>query len=223
MAAAPKRIVYNKSNGHYFVTNRLYAADLGEKFKNPGGGAYYDNTPYLGDQYLARFNNQDSVTWATVFGGTLTDIPYDIDLKDSTLIIVGGSNGAGFPIKYQPGQYVDSTHSTSSEFDITIIRFNSYTGKHVYSSYYGTNPGEEEGYACAIDDFGNYYVAGRTTSNAAAFVPQTLTGFYNNATQVLPEGYILSYSANNNKRLTTYFGGETYHASMALMLEETIL
>ncbi len=209
-----KSIAYNKLNGDYAVGGYNVTATLSQKYKNPGGGAYFDNTVNGGsDMYLARFNNQDSITWATLVGGSNSEIFQDLDLRDSTLVLVGGSSGAGFPIKYQTGQFVDSTHSGGSQTDIAFIRFNSYTGQHRYSSYYGDNLSSEIANTCLIDNFGNYFIGGATKTNPANFNLQTLSSFYFSNANDLPDGFLLSYSPNNNKRLTTYFGGRTYNAS----------
>lgn len=220
------RIAENKANGDYFIATKLNTGDVGQKFKNPGGVAYYDSTVYLNDFYLARFNNQDSITWATVFGGIHQESVVDMALRDSTLILVGTSDGIGFPIKYAPGQYVDSVHTNTAAYDIDLafVRFNSYTGKWIYSSYYGgdeltTSGGiqrDDYGLACTIDNNGRYYISGNTSSDPASnFILQQASGFYYNGTYYgNNSGFLLAYTANNDKILSTYLGGRPYTNSL---------
>jgi hypothetical protein len=219
------RVAENKANGDYFIGTWLYSGDPGQKFKNPGGGAYYDNTVYLHDFYLARFNNQDSITWATVFGGTSQEFITDMAIKDSTLILAGYSDGINFPIKYAPGQYVDSIHSNTgqTDYDVAFVRFNSYTGKHIYSSYYGGEfvitsggiPRDDKPTAVTIDNNGRYYISGNTSSDpASGFNLKYANGFYYSGTYYgNTSGFLLSYSANNDLRLSSYFGGRPYQGT----------
>lgn len=212
MGARILRIEKNPGNGDYFLGGRMNTGDIGQYYKNPGGVAYYDNTVYISDYYVARFNNQDDITWATVFGGQKPEYFFDMALRDSTLILLGQANGTGFPIKYAPGQYVDSTHSntTASDMDIAFVRFNSYTGKHIYSSYFGGALQHDYSSSCIIDKDGSYFIGGNTYSTANNFDLQQAGTFYYNGTYYSNNGFILSYDKNNNKRVTTYLGGRQY-------------
>lgn len=206
------RIEKNPANGDYFLGGRMSTGDIGQYYKDPGGVAYYDNTVYIDDYYVARFNNQDDITWATVFGGQKPEYFYDMALRDSTLILLGQANGTGFPIKYAPGQYVDSTHSNTaaSDMDVAFVRFNSYTGKHIYSSYFGGALTHDYTSSCVIDQSGNYYIGGNTMTTASNFDLQQAGTFYYNGNYYSNNGFILSYDKNNNKRFTTYLGGRQY-------------
>jgi hypothetical protein len=208
MGARILRIEKNPTGGDYFVGGRMSTGDIGQYYKNPGGGAYYDSTVYIDDYYLARFNSLDNISWATVIGGTQPEYFDDMTLRDSTLILIGRANGAGFPIKYAPGQYVDSVHTNTgtSDFDVAFIRLNSYTGKHIYSSYYGGPYMHDWTASCVIDQNGNYYIGGNTYSTASNFDLQQSGSFYYNGNYHGNNGFILSYDKNNNKRFTTYFG-----------------
>lgn len=207
------RVEKNQANGDYFIGCKILGSDVGQYYKNPGGVAYYDNSPYGDDFYVARFNSQDDITWATVFGGVHADYFYDMALRDSTLILLGQSNGGnGFPIKYAPGQYVDSVHTNTgqTDMDIAFVRFNSYTGKHVYSSYFGGSYLHDYASSCVIDKDGSYYIGGNTYSTIGNFDLQQSGSFYYNGNYYSNNGYILSYDKNNNKRITTYLGGRQY-------------
>lgn len=220
-----QRVVENKANGDYFIASWLYTGDPGQKFKNPGGGAYYDSLVYLHDFYLARFNNQDSITWATVFGGTHEEYVVDMAIKDSTLILAGHVDAEGFPIRYAPGQYVDSIHSITgaTDYDVAFVRFNAYTGKWIYSSLYG---GEftwasggilrnDKPTSITIDDNGNYFISGNSSSDpASGFHLMQSSGFYYSGTYYgNNSGFLLSYKSNNDLRHASYFGGRPWQGT----------
>lgn len=165
----------------------------------------YDNT-YNGSQdiFLFKFNNSLSqVKAATYIGGSGTDgytnIGAPIALMPSgNIVITGYTTSTNFPTTQ--GVFGNGNNPTAFG-DIFVTIFTNDLSNVVASTYLGGN-GADYGQGIAVDESGNIYIAGTTTStNFPTFVNSyqntnkggydvTLTKFNSNLSSILASTYI---------------------------------
>ena len=149
------------------------------------------------DVSVAKFDSGGGLVYRTVLGGPNHDGAHGIAVDAAGQVYVTGWTASwGFPAR----NAFQSNFSDAYQ-DAFVAKLDA-GGSIVYSTYLGGN-GEDMGHAIAIDDAGNAYVAGRTTStnfpvaSAAQSAPGgDADGF---VTKLSPAGNALGFS--------TYLGG----------------
>ena len=117
-----------------------------------------------GSGLILKFNSNDSLVWATLFGNN-----FDVETRDivtdnnNDVFITGCTKNNGIPIVSFVGGYIDSTYNGTNEEDAFIASFNS-NDSLIWSTYYGGND-YDKGTSLTVDNIGNLYVTGITFSN----------------------------------------------------------
>ena len=180
----------------------------------------YNQTTYGGgitDAFILKFNSSGARLWATPYGGSGYDIPYDICTDNSgALYVIGRTNSTNFPTQILPGAYNQTTSGGS--YDAFILKFNS-SGARLWATYYGGS-NQDDGYRICTDNSGALYVTGMTSSTN--FPTQILTGAYNQTTY--GGGYdifILKFNSSGAKLWATYYGGSGYDVGQAICTDNS--
>lgn len=123
---------------------------------------YFNNSPYQSifagghsDGFIAKFNDEGNLLWATLFGGEGTDIIENITTdKESNIYIMGVTNSL-------TGISTENAHQTErlGAIDMFISKFNSH-GEIIWSTYFG-NADNTDG-----NDIYNTYLNGNFTNMA---------------------------------------------------------
>lgn len=133
---------------------------LAEDFPTTSGA--FDTTYYWYsvDVFVTKFNSTgNKLIYSTFLGGREKDIAYGIAMDDSgNVYVTGETRSNNFPVT--DGAF-DVTYNTSG--DAFIAKLNITGSSLLYSTFLGGDE-SERGYSIDIDDLGNAYVTGQTTS-----------------------------------------------------------
>lgn len=155
-----------------------------------------------GDAYLVKFNSVGVRQWGTYYGGAggesgqscCTDASGNIylvgqtDSNTGTLIATIGSH--------------QSTYGGGT-LDAFLVKFNN-AGQRQWATYYG-GTGDERGYCCATDTFGNVYLAGETGSNTGTIVasPGSHQSIYGGG---FNDAFLVKFDSTGKRQWGTYYG-----------------
>jgi hypothetical protein len=158
-----------------------------------GGGTFTD-------AFLVKFDGGGSRQWGTYYGGSQAEslAPNSLAIDALGEVYMAGTTTSADSIA-TPGSHQPVTGGGSEAF---LVKFNSL-GVRQWATYYGgTGPGDY-GNAVAIDNIGNVYMAGTTSSTvnmatAGAFKPTTAGG---------RDAFLVKFSSNGMRLWGTYYGG----------------
>lgn len=165
------------------------------------------------DHFVGKFRGSDNkLMWSTEFGGTGIEGgvgPGEIGASPLTndIYITGGTFSSDFPIVSSPtGNYNDASLSFS---DAYIARFKCYTLE--WCTYYGGTD-VEGGSSVAINNNGDVYFGGTTSSNNLTLLQTQCQPFYDDdlndgVITTVRDGYLLKFDADDNSIYHTYLGG----------------
>ncbi len=202
-------------SGTLFIVGSNAGATGNLPLFNPGGGAWFDNNAQA-DAFICRFNQQDTVTWCTGFGGAGSDDGFAIVATSKDIYVAGhtSSTSATFPLQFQAGQYIDSVINVNNP-DGWIARF-AVTGVKKWCSLWG-GAGVESIYDLACDDNDNVYVHGLTISPTNTLDIYATGNSYSQGNPFFSnESIILAFSPQNTRTWSTCFGGDKVESGLSL-------
>ncbi|MFM9051255.1 MAG: SBBP repeat-containing protein [Bacteroidota bacterium] len=184
-------------SGYTYSTNAI--ATAGSHQPVFGGGA-------LGDAYLVKFNGEGVREWATYYGGAeseagrscRTDINGNVYLAGHTTSSTGIST---------IGSHQEILGGVSGQAaDAFLVKFNS-SGTRQWATYYG-GIGQDMGFSCATDVFGNVFLAGETATfpgtviaTSGSHQPLFSGGVYHG------DAFLVKFNAAGVRQWGTYYGG----------------
>lgn len=154
---------------------------------SPGGGQ--------SDGFIATFDSNGDLDWATYYGGSETDKLNDIALDEFGNVYVAGFSNSDDNISASGYQ-----NNRNGDFDAIVAKFNPL-GTRRWGTYYG---GSEEDYGNSIDldSEGNIYFSGSTESASGI----SLNGHQNNLGGNF-DSYLVRFDPSGDLDWGTYFGG----------------
>ncbi len=189
------RSVAVDKNGNVYVagvsnaTNSI--ATAGSHQSSYGGGTY--------DAYLVKFNSAGVRQWATYYGGTGIEFAYGVVVDTIGNVYLAGYSASTSSIS-TAGSH-QAVYGGGSR-DAFIVKFNS-SGVRQWGTYYG-GADADYGFGLAIDDLGNLYLAGRTTSTVAISTPGSHQPIYGGSTR---DGFLVKLNNSGVRQWSTYYGG----------------
>jgi len=154
-----------------------------------GGGNY--------DVFLARFNTNGGLAWATYYGGSGDDDPSGITIDaNGNLYITGYSQSSN-------GIATSGAHETSlvAGNDAFLAKFGS-DGTLTWGTYYGS--GNEIGTAVCTDVLGNVYLSGVGSDSGLATTGAYQTSFAGG----IYDAFLVKFTGTGTVIWGTYFGGK---------------
>ncbi|MFN4233960.1 MAG: SBBP repeat-containing protein [Bacteroidia bacterium] len=150
------------------------------------------------DAFIAKFNQNGHLLWATCYGGTSTEDAHAITSDfENNIIITGMTNSNDLSISSNALQSLNNGF-----FDIYIAKF-SPTGNLLWATYFGgTN--YDDIYGIHSDSSSNLYLAGRTSSVDFVTTPNAFQTSKNNGV----DACIFKLSKNGELAWSTYLGGD---------------
>ena len=151
------------------------------------------------DIFLAKFNSSGNLVYSTYLGGTSGDYGYDIAVdSEGNVYLTGYTTSTDFPTTTDAYQT-----SNTGGYDIFITKFNS-NGTLLYSTYLG-GTGTDYGSGIAVDNEGNVYITGQTTSTD---FPVTTGALQTSNAGVDYDAFVSKLNANGTDLVySTYLGG----------------
>ncbi|MHB1277419.1 MAG: DUF7948 domain-containing protein [Bacteroidia bacterium] len=160
-------------------------------------GAWQSTKSQNYDAFVTKFTSSGIRLWGTYIGGIGYDEAFDCDVDDSANLYIAGYTESDTVFGFQ----APFNGSKSGAGDAFLSKFDS-SGTMIWSNYFGGN-GEDEAHGCAVDKFGDIYMAGFTmsTSNIAT----------SNAHQTSNGGgrdlFLAKFTQSGNRVWSTYYGG----------------
>ncbi len=208
-----KPIVYQESNGaRRQIESRYILLDDDSAIRNPQSAIRNPAVGFqIGDYDTSEILIIDPVLeYSTFYGGSGTDIAYGIAVdRQGSVYITGQTSSLNFPT-HDP---LDATMDGAN--DAFVVKLNPRGNAVVFSTYIGgRNPGDR-GWAIAVDQAGNIYFTGETTSLNFPTV---------NAAQPNFRGGIDAFAAKlniqgNDLLYSTYLGGGFTDVAYAIALD----
>jgi len=139
------------NSGNAYITGYTYSSDF------PTVGEYQTDQG-SDDVFITKLNSSgDDLIYSTYLGGSYGDRGHGISVDDSgNAYITGETDSPDFPTV---GEY----QTDQDDRDVFITKLNSSGNDLIYSTYLGGS-GWDEGYAITIDNSGNAYITGSTSS-----------------------------------------------------------
>lgn len=173
------------------------------------------------DVYIAKFNpGGDTLVYATYLGGTSDELIADLVVADDgTLFVAGGTASDDFPSQNALHSFQGGVLLQSDGF---ISRLNANGTALDFSTYLGGS-GDDGVSALALDDDGNLYVAGSTTSDD---FPTTPGSFQNTRPDTLEQRadiFVAKLRPDGNNsyaiEYATYLGGNGDEAPVRIAVD----
>ncbi len=142
------------SSGNVYIAGQTVSPEFPTTLPLPA--AYGGNT----DAFVTKLNaNGSALVYSTFLGGNLNDVATSIAVDNAgNAYVTGETNSGNFPV-------LNALHPTLSgnPSDAFVAELNSTGSAFVYSTYLGGHS-DDSANAIAIDNSGNAYVAGSTSS-----------------------------------------------------------
>ena len=142
---------YTSSPG--MATNGAYQTTVGGKYGSD-------------DAFLAKFNNNGGIEWATYYGGEGSDVGNGVAIDVfGNIYIVGYTEsvtGIATIGAYQPSY--GGTFQGSASYEAFLTKFD-INGNMQWATYFGNSNGTD-GHGIASDPIGNIYITGGTSSSS---------------------------------------------------------
>ncbi len=167
-------------------------ATVGAHQTSPGGS---------GDSFLAKFNSSGVRQWGTYYGGNTAEFCYSCCTDQAgNVFLTGGTSSATGTAIATVGSHQPIFGGTQDDF---LVKFNG-SGVRQWGTYYG-GAGNDFGYSCCTDPFGNVYLSGTTSTNTGTVIAtsgshqSTLGGASNDA-------FLAKFNSLGVRKWATYYG-----------------
>lgn len=164
----------------------------------------------IGDAFLAKFDESGQLSWATYFGGTLSDCSNAVVTDENNNIYIGGYTNSASGIA-TAGSYKDALPALAigpPPPDAFLAKFNA-NGQILWSTYYGGD-GNDIITGMAIASSGEILVAGETSTTNLASSGAYQDQYGGGTADV----FVTRFSPAGDPVWCTYLGGADYeHAT----------
>ena len=170
-------------------------------------GAWQTTLIWPTNGFIAKFNTNGQLLWATYYGGSWTET-YSVVTDNALNIFIFGETGGNAYI-VTSGSY--QTTYGGGYCDTYLAKFTP-SGQRVWGTYYG-GPGQDNAIACTIDSQANIYVTGQTSSSSGI----ATSGAYQTTKHGFLDAYIGKFDSAGQQLLWgSYFGGENGEIGLGL-------
>ena len=153
------------------------------------------------DAFIVKFKGDGLKLWSSYYGGIQNDFAFSTvsDISQNVYLAGGTSSTAGISsVGFQNSYGGNATNGTFG--DAFLVKFNSL-GVRIWGTYYG-GLNSEEGKSTTIDNFGNVYLFGNTTSTIGI----SSNGFQNVYGGGI-DAFIVKFNSLGARQWATYYGG----------------
>ncbi len=140
--------------------------------------------------------------WGTYYGGNGMDFSYSTMTDNNGNVYLSGSSQSSNSIAIAT---VGSYESSGTGLDCFLVKFNA-AGVRLWGTYYGGS-GVEDGGSCAVDQAGNVFLVGETTTNTGSVVatPGSFQPVHGGGGY---DDFLVKFDANGVRLWATYYGGD---------------
>lgn len=170
-------------------------------------GSYQSINGGLDDGFLAKFNGNGNLTWATYYGGSNTDRANGLTIDD-----VGNLYVTGTTLSSNSISTVGSHQSTfGGGMDAFICKF-SNGGGLIWASYYGGS-GQDGAYDITFDGLGNLYIFGITSSIDSIATVGAHQVVYGGGSS---DAFLAKFNTSGILQWGTYYGGNAFEQGLKI-------
>ena len=181
--------------------SRTNISTVGSHQSNPGSTQWNSY-----DGFLAKFNNNGILQWATYYGEEGYDIINGLTINTDESIFVSGETKSDKNIatenSFQPLLIISPLPSGSASSDAFIAKFDS-SGVRQWGTYIGGN-GDDLITDSQLDSNGNIYFLGITDSNNNISTPLS---YQQSISSSQMDGFLVKFDVDGNRIFGTYIGG----------------
>jgi hypothetical protein len=180
------------------ASGNVYIAGRTSSTVNIASGGHQNSFGAGYDAFLVKFNSNGVRIWSTYYGGANWDSGYSCTTDAQGNVYLAGAT-AGSASAIASGGH-QNTHGGGSN-DAYLAKFNS-NGQRIWATYYGGN-GDEFANHCIVDNTGNVYIAGATSSTTSI----ASNGHQNTYGGGTYDPFIVKFDNNGVRQWATYYGG----------------
>lgn len=152
------------------------------------------------DGYLVKFNSNGGRLWGSYFGGSSFEFPSACAVASDGVYVSGMTDYSTSGI-FSNGIH-QPTHGGGSG-EAFLVKFNTTNGTQHWGTYYG-GPGDDRGFSCATDAFGNVYLSGYTTATVSNVI--ATPGSHQPAIAGTSSAYLVKFYPSGVRDWATYYG-----------------
>ena len=187
------RACFTDSLGNVYLSGNTNSTGLGiNGYQNTYGGGF-------SDAFLVKFGSSGTRLWATYYGGTSEDYGSNGAVDNLGNVYLTGNTHSSSGISLNGHQ-----NTFGGLGDTYLVKFNA-SGTRLWATYYGGAQSEGGEPSCAIDDSGNVFLTGGTSSITGI----ALNGHQNTYMGGIMGGdaFIVKFSSSGIREWGTYYGG----------------
>ena len=163
-------------------------------------GAFQTAYGGIDDGFLAKFNSNGVIQWATYFGGSSIDQANAVACDAYGNVYITGVTKSTSGIATSQA-YQTTKGGTSAGDDAFLAKFNA-SGSLIWSTYFGGSD-DDEGDGISCDANGNVYITGQTLSTANI----ATSGAYQNTMGGVQDAFVAKFDSSGQIQWSTYYGG----------------
>lgn len=182
----------DSENNFYIITSSNSSDNIATS------GAYSSSIKGSKDTYVSKFNKDGQVKWSTYIGGTGIETGQSLTLSNNKLFICGATSSKDNIAS--SGAYQAVLSGSQNSF---IIELN-LNGEYQKGTYYGGDR-VEEATGLGVDENGNIYISGYTTSRSQNL--SSPTAFQKSNSGGVWDIFLAKFNNNLEREWGTYFGG----------------
>ncbi|MDX2173381.1 MAG: SBBP repeat-containing protein [Bacteroidota bacterium] len=165
-------------------------------------GSHQPNCVNTWDSYLVKFNSIGVRQWGTYYGGNGgNDYGYScsIDISGNIYFVGTTDTGTGTVIATAGSHQ----NTPGGAFDAFLVKFDAL-GVRQWATYYGST-GNEYGLSSMLDNSGNIYISGSSSSVTSSLI--ATSGNYQSSNAGGGDAYVAKFNSNGIRQWGTYYGG----------------
>ena len=189
----------NDASGNVYMTGTTDAT-LSSIFST--SGSHQANFAGGTDSYLIKFDNNAQRIWGTFYGGIATDVTANCTVDNNgNVYITGFTDSPTSTLIATPGSHQSNFGGNN---DIFLVKFNP-GGTRLWATYYG-GIGQENWSFCGVDNIGNVYLSGNTSTGASNII-STSCAYQSNFGGGSTDDFLCKFNSSGTRIWATYFGG----------------
>lgn len=178
-------------------SGNVYLAGFTTSTSGIASGGFQNTLGGSTDAFLAKFNANGTRQWGTYYGSTDADNGWSCAVDGSGNLYLAGNTASSSGIASGGHQ---NTYG-GAPGDGFLVKFNS-AGNRQWATYYG-GAGDERAYSCAVDNNGDVFIGGHTSSQSGI----ASDGFQNTYGGGASDAFLAKFNAAGVRTWATYYGG----------------
>lgn len=178
-------------------SGNVYLAGFTTSTNAMASGGYQNTLGGSTDAFLAKFNASGTRQWGTYYGSTGADNGWSCAVDGSGSVYLVGNTAS--PSGIASGGHQNTYGGAPS--DGFLVKFNT-AGNRQWATYYGGD-GDELAYSCAVDNNGDVFIGGYTTSQSGI----ASGGFQETYGGGASDAFLAKFNSAGVRIWASYYGG----------------